>query len=52
MIPVKMPNSNASKIRKMRKTVVAGGENPEQPAKINSANYKEAFLMDPQRIDR
>lgn len=32
IIAVKIPNSSASKMRKIRKTVVAGGETPEQAA--------------------
>ena len=30
MMAVKIPKSRASKMRKMRKTVVAGGDTPEQ----------------------
>lgn len=41
MMPVKIPNSSASKIRKMRKTVVAGGENPEQPAADNKMKSQD-----------
>ena len=38
MMAVKIPKSRASKMRKMRKTVVAGGDTPEQAEMY--LNYK------------
>lgn len=49
MMAVKIPKSRASKMRKMRKTVVAGGDTPEQ-AEMNLNHKREKWhIKKPQR---